>query len=179
MSKIAFLLLTVLVMGAMADQCFDDCVADCKAQGMTNEAVIYHICKFKCEEGHQIQIPKITNKKSTSLGKFSIKGAFQKATPSIKRVVLGSKFTDFFKKALDKVETLVNKYGPKAEKLIEKHGPKAIEMLEKYGPKAIEMLEKLGKSQDLGLSREALAFIANVFDFRRQMPQPETDGSSN
>lgn len=43
-------LISVLICAAMAGRCFDDCQAECKAQGMANQAVIWHVCKFKCDE---------------------------------------------------------------------------------------------------------------------------------
>ena len=50
MRKLDLLLISVLVMTVIADQCMHDCRADCRAQGMTNEPVIERICRFKCDD---------------------------------------------------------------------------------------------------------------------------------
>lgn len=43
------LIVSLLVCAALAGTCLEDCNAECRAQGMTNEAVIWHTCHFKCD----------------------------------------------------------------------------------------------------------------------------------
>ena len=103
MSKLSVFIFAVLAVTALAGPCYEACQKDCAAQGMDNEAVIYHVCTFKCGSKDNLGF-------SFSSIKDKIKAAAQKYGP--------------------KAQALIEKYGPKALELIEKYGPIAIVLIE-------------------------------------------------
>ena len=48
------------------DQCLKDCTEDCKKQGMTSDAIIHHVCIFKCEEQPQVSIEEVLRDEEVS-----------------------------------------------------------------------------------------------------------------
>jgi len=98
-------LAALLVAGALADKCYDDCFADCKAQGMDNEAVIWHVCTFKCKEQETgFAVKKLPN--------------FRRPVPLRKSV--GQKIKDGFKKAGEIIKNNADKIIPIAIKVLPK-----------------------------------------------------------
>jgi hypothetical protein len=103
MRILSIFIFALLAISALAGPCYDACEKDCRAQGMDNDAVIYHVCTFKCG------------------GKDKLGFSLRSLDERIKNVP---------QKYRLKAQALVSKYGPTALTMIEKYGPTALAMIE-------------------------------------------------
>ena len=103
MRILSIFIFALLAISALAGPCYDACEKDCRAQGMDNDAVIYHVCTFKCG------------------GKDKLGFSLSSLDKRIKNVP---------QKYRLKAQALVSKYGPTALTMIEKYGPTALAMIE-------------------------------------------------